>query len=173
MRDPLSRTSLERGLGTASGLIRQSLSHATWVSYAKVWSEWESLLGRVDTCVQLDDWVTVVLYFLGQLFEGGVSVSGINRRMAALAFWFNLKGVGAPTRHFLVRQALRGLRKGHSRRDARRPVSFSLLGDLQNGLGQVCSSDYECLLFRAAFALAFFDAGWGAFASQYGSLLVG
>lgn len=94
--DPLSRTSLERGPGPASGLIPYSLFHATWVSYTKVWLEWEALLNRVDVCVQFEDWVTVVLYFLGHLHEGGVSVSGIYRQMAALVFWFNLKGVGNP-----------------------------------------------------------------------------
>lgn len=52
---------------------------------------------------------------------------------------------------------LKGYRKVHPQKDARRPVSFSILQVIRQ-LGGVCSSDYELILFRAAFFIGFFGA---------------
>lgn len=59
---------------------------------------------------------------------------------------------------FLVRQAMRRLPKGHVVKDRKRPVSYDLLLYLGAGLGATCFNSYEVLLFKAAFALAFFGA---------------
>lgn len=57
-----------------------------------------------------------------------------------------------------MRQALKGYRRAKPGRDSRRPVSFQLLGRIVGCLDNVCLPGYEVVLFKAAFALAFFGA---------------
>ncbi|XP_075715599.1 uncharacterized protein LOC142750481 [Rhinoderma darwinii] len=94
----------------------------------------------------------------GRLFLQGCTVAKVNRFMAAIAFGLKLRGLVDVTKHFLVSQVLRGLRKGVVVRDRRRPVSFQLLCELGEVVWQVCKSPSESKLFRLAFSLAFFGA---------------
>lgn len=59
---------------------------------------------------------------------------------------------------FLVRQALKGLWKEYVRRECGHIVSYSLLSRLLEATEGQCSSQYEVVLFRACFCLAFFGA---------------
>ncbi|KAM3936674.1 uncharacterized protein RB166_018500 [Leptodactylus fuscus] len=139
-------------------LVRRSLGESTWRGYARVWSEWELLLGELHGAHVPVDLEASLLVFVGAAFSAGVSPSGLSRRLSALAFWFQFKGVRDVTKTFLVRQAARGFRRGAATRDRRRPLTFSILQDLVGFLGHFCVSEYEVVLFRLAFALAFFGA---------------
>ncbi|KAM3936755.1 uncharacterized protein RB166_000250 [Leptodactylus fuscus] len=142
----------------ALSLVRRSLGDSTWSGYASVWSEWEGLLQELHGGVVPDDFEASVLVFVGSAFSSGVSPSGLSRRLSALAFWFKFKGIRDCTKSFLVRQAVKGFRRGSSVRDRRRPLSFEVVRDLVGILGRVCMSDYEVALFSLAFSLAFFGA---------------
>ncbi|KAM3936683.1 uncharacterized protein RB166_019563 [Leptodactylus fuscus] len=139
-------------------LVRRSLGDSTWKGYSQVWTEWEQLVGEVYGDGVPGDWESVLLFFVGSLFGSGVSPSGLAKRLAALAFWFKFRGFRDFTKSFLVRQAVKGFRRGSGSRDSRRPLSFRVLVDLVGALGQVCSSEYEAVLFGLAFSLAFFGA---------------
>lgn len=82
----------------------------------------------------------------------------IEKGMTALAFWFKLHGWEDLTKSFVIRQAMKGLKRGHVRQDSRRPVSLDMLQGLVHGLEEICFSDYDTTLFRAVFVLAFFGA---------------
>lgn len=144
------------GLEAARLLVRRSLSEGTWSFYSRTWEEWESLLESVpEAKVDLE---SGLLFFIGSHFGMGMSPSGMDRRLSALAFWFQVHRLQDFTKSFLVRRAMRGFRKGRCIRDSRRPVSFELLLSLGASLPEVCASIYEGKLFRAAFSLAFFGA---------------
>lgn len=85
-------------------------------------------------------------------------VSSLNRQLAGLAFLFKLSGFCDVTKHFLVKQAVKGYRKSRRVPDARRPVSFVMLGRLLEQLQLVCSSPFIAVLFKMAFVLVFFGA---------------
>lgn len=72
--------------------------------------------------------------------------------LSALAFWFKARGEFNVTKSFMVRQAMKGFRKGPRTRDSTRPVSFSLLLSLGERLGTVCDGLFEEVLFRLAFS---------------------
>lgn len=99
-----------------------------------------------------------VLYFIIRDFEKGISAAAINRELAGLAFLFKWQGRRDHTKDFWLRQAVKGYRKEYKQRDGRRPVSFEMLKQLMLSLEMVCRSIYERVLFKAAFALAFFGA---------------
>lgn len=149
---------MERGVRLAVNLIQRSVSDSTWRAYSQVWEKWESLLAQVGDCSSDDDFIVVLLYFIGLSFEDKVSVSGMGKRVAAVAFWCKMRGMSDITKSFLVRQALRGYRKRERIPDSRRPVSYALLVSLCAQVGRECVSAYEVLLFKAAFTLAFFGA---------------
>lgn len=105
-----------------------------------------------------DGVVTVLLYLIGLNFERRVSASAMDRKIAGLAFWFNLTGGRDVTKAFMVQQALKGYKKGKRVCDSRRPVTFPMLHQLIIQVSRVCASSYEASLFKAAFMLAFYEA---------------
>lgn len=141
---------------SALDLVRRSVSSATWRSYEQVWLEWEALLASSGLGSQ--DYETVLLFFIGNAFSQGRSVHLMARKLSALAFWFKGNCLADVTKSFLVRQAMRGFRKGAYKRDTRRPVSFTLLLSLGGKLLEFCRNGFEVILFRLAFSLAFFGA---------------
>lgn len=68
-----------------------------------------------------------------------------------------MTGEGDATREFMVRQALKGYRRGAKRRDSRCPVTLSM-EQLPVEVSSVCNTGYEAILFKVAFILAFYGA---------------
>lgn len=99
-----------------------------------------------------------VLYYITVSLEKGVSASVVDYKLAGLAFLFKLQDCRDYMKDFWVEQAVKGYRGAHKSRDGRSPSPFFMLQDLFLHLSSLCSLDYECSLFQAAFALAFFGA---------------
>ncbi|CAN2387186.1 hypothetical protein PRIEUP_LOCUS8220, partial [Pristimantis euphronides] len=151
-------TPLESGLRAVRDLFSSSLAPSTWSAYRAAWQEWESWLQRIGGVKEGRQTVQALLGYIGSLAAAGWSVAKVNRSLAGIAFGCKWRGGQDFTKHFLVRQALRGFRRGKARKDKRRPVSFQLLGAIGDTLGRVCSSEYEVRLFSLAFSWAFFAA---------------
>lgn len=126
--------------------------------YSKAWEEWFGLVHGLGGDVAEGDDGFLVLYFIGWNVGMGVSVSVLNSKLARLAFLYKLLGHRDCTKDFLVRQVVKGYRRGHQPVDGRHPVSFELLASLFRVLPEVCLSAYVALLFQTAFSLAFFGA---------------
>lgn len=139
-------------------MIRASVAQGTWNGYGKAWEEWLQFVGdrRVDLVddARLEVTIAYVVHLRGQ----GCSASLAQRRLAGLAFHFKLRGWADITKAFVIRQALKGWKRELVRPDSRRPISYSLLGQLLEATIHLCSSHYEAVLFKASFCLAFFGA---------------
>lgn len=109
-------------------------------------AEWEILLDTVQAGV--GDFETCLLYLVGRAYGLGVSLIGI-RKMSAFTFWFKFRGEPDVTKSFLVRQAIRGFRKGVQ--------TTHFLSVVFIVRGQIGSSRFEIALLCLAFSLAF----WG------------
>lgn len=120
------------------------------------WREWSAMLLEVGGLEPRVEVSSLVLYFVVHNFVQGALAPAVDHKLVGLAFWFKLQGVGDFTKSFAVRQAMKGYRRGRSTRDARRPVSFSVLRAVLERLRSIFSSKYEQKLFQAAFLLAFF-----------------
>ncbi|XP_073537009.1 uncharacterized protein [Phyllobates terribilis] len=149
-----SRT-MESSLRAVRNLIGQSLSKRTWSSYEVAWLLWEDWKFAMGNPLESD---SLLLLLVGHCWEEGWSVPKINNFMAGLAFGFRIRGLPDVTKAILVRQALKGWRKGWKVRDCRGPISYGLLLTLGQLLTLVCKSPWEIRLFRLAFSLAFFRA---------------
>lgn len=139
-------------------LVQRSLAPGTFKFYSRVWKDWFQMMDRKGVRGMGHELQDLCLEWVAGLLEAGVSVSGMDKRLAALAFLCKMLGWPDVTKMFVVRQALKGLRKGVARVDKRRPVSWDLLRAIMGRLSVVCPSGYEQVLFKAAFALAFYGA---------------
>ncbi|XP_066438199.1 uncharacterized protein [Eleutherodactylus coqui] len=151
-------TALERGKRAVGDLISQSLARGTRAAYSAAWTEWEDWMDQCGGAYSTDDRVGMLLSWLGRGSREGWTLGRVNRFMAGVAFGCKLKGVVDVTKNFIVRQALKGFRRGKGRPDTRRPVSFGILERLGGAIDSVCGENFERLLFKAVFSLAFFGA---------------
>ncbi|KAE8588259.1 hypothetical protein XENTR_v10022432 [Xenopus tropicalis] len=138
--------------------VKASVADSTWAAYSKAWNDWRQLEEWSGGFGSRQDKLSGLVWYVVWLAEQGKSVAFIEKRMAALAFRFKLLGEEDLTKEFRIKQAVKGIKRGKRTRDSRRPISFDLLGKLQGVLPKCCRSEYEVILFRAAFALAFFGA---------------
>ncbi len=77
--------------------------------------------------------------------------------VSAVAFAHKANGWKDPSENFLIKKILEGCRRDNPRVDSRLPVTFlEILKQLVAVLPAICKSQYEYVLFRAAFTLAFF-----------------
>ncbi|XP_066451040.1 uncharacterized protein [Eleutherodactylus coqui] len=120
-------TALERGKRAVGDLISQSLARGTRAAYSAAWTEWEDWMDQCGGAYSTDDRVGMLLSWLGRGSREGWTLGRVNRFMAGVAFGCKLKGVVDVTKNFIVRQALKGFRRGKGRPDTRRPVSFGIL----------------------------------------------
>lgn len=139
-------------------LLRSSLSPRTWASYCRVWHKWFQASGGEFSISSPDDRRLALFAYLVQLQEKGVSGSPVSSAMSALSFWFQLLGWEDVTKAFLVRRVLRGWKRITHLPDSRCPISLQILSGILSLLLEVCSSEFETLLFRVAFSWAFFGA---------------
>ncbi|XP_044151282.1 uncharacterized protein LOC122939275 [Bufo gargarizans] len=139
-------------------LVRSSVSPATWQTHGNSWVQWWGIVGERDVGARDDLRLEVTVEWLLYLRSLRVSAAVAQRRLSGIAFHFKLRGWSDVTKHFVIRQALKGWRKEYVSRESRRPVSFGLLGKLISLLPQVCSSPFEVSLFSGSFSLAFFAA---------------
>lgn len=108
----LSRQAVETGIGVTEELLRRSVTGGTWAAYSSVWGEWSDLVSSVGRNVSQQEYLALLLYFIGNGFAQGTSVSKINKSLAALAFFFRSQGLTDVTKDFRVRQAMKGFRRG-------------------------------------------------------------
>lgn len=99
-----------------------------------------------------------VVYFVSRNMERGCPCRGLRRSWQVYLFFFKLLGEEDCTKDFWVKQAVKDYKKAHRVKDARRSVTFSYLVAICSTLEGVCSGRHECLLFTAAFSLAFYGA---------------
>ncbi|KAM4795989.1 integrase/recombinase xerD homolog [Rhinophrynus dorsalis] len=138
--------------------VKNSVSPATWARYSAVWGDWLHLEHMVGCLRSDEERRDGVLWLVWEWHSRGVSVAPISGKVSDLAFGFKLRGWTDCTKDFVVRLALRGLRRGKTVFDSKRLVSYHLLEDLVGVLPGVYSDRYEALLFGAEFSLAFFGA---------------
>ncbi|XP_053556943.1 uncharacterized protein LOC128648368 isoform X1 [Bombina bombina] len=151
--------------GNASGpwlslipLVRSSLAPATWRTYVSHWKEWDQfcITRRAESSVSsqgmLGEWLV-------SMQAQGLRKGAVQSRMAALSFFFKLLGAGDPTGCFFIRQTLKGWgRMQPNKGDVREPITRDRLERLVAVLPIICKSEFEVLLFKAAFVLAFAGA---------------
>lgn len=100
----------------------------------------------------------VALSFVSCLIQAKLSSALVSKVLAGVSFFLKFASLPPLTSFFQVSQVLKVFRKSCPALDSRCPISDSLLVKLLAVLEVVCFSQFELLLYRAAFTVAFFGA---------------
>ncbi|XP_033747006.1 uncharacterized protein LOC117332230 [Pecten maximus] len=102
-------------------------------------------------------YATIALY-VASLHEKGFSASTITSNLSAIAYFHNISGYNThdPTKAFVVRKAVAGAARLMPQYDARLPITKPILQKLVHSLQYVYPMQYNQLLYKAIFSLAFY-----------------
>ena len=94
--------------------------------------------------------------FIANCYNKGCAASTIATYVAGLSFHQKIRGGSDPLDSFLIKKLLQGCKRTRRSIDSRAPVTSELLEKILNAVQSICYSDYETVMFKAAFALAFY-----------------
>jgi integrase len=97
-----------------------------------------------------------VAEFIAWLSLQGKAAATISSYVAGISFWHKMQLLRDPTRNFLIAKLVSALRRGRTTSDPRQPVTGQILRKLIGALPTVTKSQYETILYRTSFILAFF-----------------
>lgn len=100
--------------------------------------------------------VSHVASYTSYCFHQGYSPASVSTYLSALSYVHKLQQLPDPTQSFIIKKILEGFRRLRARPDIRAPITHDILVKICRVLQFVCYSNYEVVLFRAAFSLAYF-----------------
>ena len=106
-----------------------------------------------------NDWpapLNQLILFIAYCFEKNYAPSTVILYMSGISFVHKIKGFYNPSENFVIRKMLEGCKRLRHRKDYRAPISMTILKKIIATLKHICYSDYETVLFTAAFYLAYF-----------------
>ena len=81
--------------------------------------------------------------------------STVSCHISAISYVNKVNHLIDNTKHFAIRSMLEGFRRMHKKQDSRLPITKDVLKILLGSLKLVCCTQYECMMFSAAFCLAY------------------
>lgn len=94
--------------------------------------------------------------FISYCFEVGYASSTITTYLSGISFHHKLYHLEDYTAAFIIRKLLEGCRRIRPRYDIRAPITEQVLNRICAVLPEICFSQYECVLFTAAYAAAYY-----------------
>ena len=85
----------------------------------------------------------------------GFAPSAVRSYLSAISFNLKIQGLSDLTDNFIIKKMIGGYRKLNKICNIRKPITLDILIQLSDALLHICSSKYEVVMFKAAFALAF------------------
>lgn len=140
----------------AHRLLEQSLAEGSHRAYQRAVNAFQEF--RRDHHLDLL-WpvpTTQLISFIAYLSIRGRATSTISLHVAAMSYMHKMHGWADPTDHFVIKKLQEGSRRDKKKGDDRRPITRDLLKRMIPMVRFVCLSQYETIMFRAAFVLAFF-----------------
>ena len=141
-------------LSLASVLIMQSLSDSTRKAYQRSWNHFRYVCNnlQLSPCPASVD---TLLVYIAWCSSKNVAYSTVLTRLSAISFIHKFRKTHVSTNDFLIRKALRGYSKGHTKLDSRLPITLSLLHKMCSHLSSTLQSNYNITMFKCMFLLAF------------------
>lgn len=99
---------------------------------------------------------TQTILFISSCFEKGHAPSTIRTYISGISFHHKILNLPDPTEVFIIRKLLEGCRRLGHKQDDRAPITGEILTKICAVLPSVCSSQYEAVLFKAAYTIAYF-----------------
>lgn len=138
----------------AESLIKHSLAENTWKTYKVAVESLNQFRAEHYLPIAWPISLEHLIQYISYLSYSNFAHASISTYISGFSHQHKLLGVSDPTQNFLVTKMLEGTKFG-KRRDRRIPVSLELLTKIVTSLHLICNSNYEALLFSAAFSLFF------------------
>ncbi|XP_053386966.1 uncharacterized protein LOC128550923 isoform X1 [Mercenaria mercenaria] len=141
--------------GEIDRLISASLSQNTQKRYRSAIESFTNFC--INSYVELNWPPTVeqITEYIAFMSLRQYSHSSVNCHISAISYVNKLNGLLDNTKQFIVRSMLEGLKRLKTNTDTRQPITQSVLLKLLDSLTHVCRSQFEAMLFTAAFSLAY------------------
>lgn len=127
----------------------------TRLTFSNAFNQFKLFLTAYDLTLSWPIPVHQLSLFVAFLSYNNRSPSTIKTYISALSYLHKIRDLPDPTKRFIIVKLMEGANRQRPR-DIRAPITLRLLSRLIKSLVSVCSSNYETLLFHAAFSLAFF-----------------
>ena len=137
-------------------LLESSQAKSTQTTYTRGVAYFDSFRVKCGLSVQWPASVQDVIAFISHLSIEGKSPSSMNTYTSAISYVHKLNGWDDPCKSFIIGKLKEGAKRARKRPDCRRPITLQILRQLLHVLDGICSSNYELVLFRAAYLLAYF-----------------
>ena len=151
-----SRPSLERLQSGAHQLVTASLSVNTRHAYATALANFSTFRSNYALPLQWPVPETHIHAYITYLFHNGYAPSTAAMHISAISFQHKINHNFDNTSTFAISKMLEGYKRLRANPDNRMPIMYNTLVAICKILGNICISEYETLLFRAAYRLAFF-----------------
>eukprot|EP00079_Xenopus_tropicalis_P016089 XP_004914524.1 PREDICTED: uncharacterized protein LOC100487960 isoform X2 [Xenopus tropicalis] len=138
--------------------VQRSVAPNTWARYRRIWGEWLLMEAGAGEVASDSARLGLLVWRLSQDLEANISTSSLEKKLAAWAFLFKLRGWRDFTKEFVIKQAVKGFKKGRRSADRRRPITLDILEGLFDQLQVITHTAYELALFQLAFSWAFYGA---------------
>lgn len=96
-----------------------------------------------------------IMFYISYLFKSGRSYSTVSCYLAGLSYHNKMNNFEDNTQRFIVRKMIEGIKRSRSCKDTRLPITREILNSIISILPCICSSQFECRLFKSVFSLAF------------------
>ena len=140
---------------TVRTLLQGSLTAQTRQSYKRAWSHFHNFMRPLGENLVLPIPEPILAKFIGFLFEQEYASGTILSFMSALSFVHKILSLPDPTDSFLVKKLLLGCKKMRGQKDARLPITLSILNSLLGSVDFLFSDQFSKLRFKAMCSLAF------------------
>ena len=138
-------------------LLDIAIAKRTHVTYSAAWNKFKIFCTTFERPLQLPISVQDLSLFIAYLSKSGCSSSTAATYISGLAYEHKLKGFPDFSNCFIIKKLVEGLARDNGRKpDSRLPITASYLALIMAALDNICSSEYEATLFKAAFSLSFF-----------------
>ena len=137
-------------------LIDNSLAVGTRKVYLKAWEDFDNFRGTFGFGCSWPAPYQHVAAFIANCTLEGLAPSTINCKISGISFRHKLCGWEDPSDNFLIRKLKEGYKRGNKSQDNRWPITQPILLRLIQMVEAICYNNYEALMFKAAFLIAYF-----------------
>ncbi|OCU01027.1 hypothetical protein XELAEV_18006809mg [Xenopus laevis] len=134
--------------------ISSSIAKKSWSSYINSWSLWSRHVIVNNNNSDLDN----LIHLINQMQAHGKSPNTMKKHIAGISFFLKLFDRPDITKKPIVKQLLKGYQKEKPTADKRKPITLAILLHLVRNLRQMCTSEYEYVMFKLLYIVSFFGA---------------
>ena len=137
-------------------LIDASLSENTRAAYDRGIKFFDEFRSKYSLVQKWPPHLNDLVSYVADLSLRGISAATVRMYLSGIGYKCKIMNTADVTQNFIVNKMVEGIKRLHSRSDARAPITLDILQRIIKILPVICKSSYETELFTAAYITAYF-----------------